>query len=233
MRYLRRNRPPSSRNPGASRFPTPHRHSEVICHRFFSDSCQPYLRLENPFRISSLTCEILTAHTIFWVDSKVSMAAAATILAVIPLVIEGFKAYSNAVEALSTIRQYSSIVTRLKVTVKTHETIFKNSSAYLESTLERYRELGSLNREQLSETRLRTENLLKESLDVGEMCLHEIERLLNTIVKVLEGFRMEVSHLQNSRHAHTSLMILGADSRKFKSYMIRLALTYQCVLMQS
>lgn len=122
------------------------------------------------------------------------MEASTLILAIIPLVIEGFKAYSKAVEALSTFKRYSSVVTSLKVRVKTHETILRNSSEYLESMLERYQELGIPDRGKLSERQLRAENLLNQSLNVCGTCLQEIKSLLDTIVKVLERFRL-VGHL--------------------------------------
>lgn len=136
------------------------------------------------------------------------MEASAVILAIIPLVIEGFKAYSKAVEALSTFKRYSSVVTSLKVRVKTHETILRNSSEYLQSTLERYQELGIPDRGQLSDRQLRAENLLNQSLDVCGNCLHEIKSLLDTIVKVLDRFRL-VGHLSYSGHAYSPLVTLN------------------------
>lgn len=136
------------------------------------------------------------------------MEASAVILAIIPLVIEGFKASSKAVEALSTFKRYSSVVTSLKVRVKTHETILRNSSEHLESTLERYQELGTPDRGQLSDKQLRAENLLNQSLDVCGNCLHEIKNLLDTIVKVLERFRL-VGHLSYLRHAYSPLVTLN------------------------
>lgn len=126
------------------------------------------------------------------------MEVAGIVLAVLPTVVEAFKCYVKAAEALSTFKQYSSAVTNLERKVKTHETIFSNSSENLKSAIEGY--LGTVDRGQSSHTQTRTENRLQESLETCRDNLRNIKTLLEIITEKLESFKSENNSMTSTLH---------------------------------
>lgn len=114
------------------------------------------------------------------------MEAIGLVLGIIPLVMKGFSSYSKASDALSTFKQYPTVVVKLETVVIIQKVIFKNSSNKLDSAINGY--TSTVRGDQRSKSQQEIEKSVQESLEACYRSLRQINESLNAITRKLEAF---------------------------------------------
>lgn len=113
------------------------------------------------------------------------MEVAGVILAVLPLVVESFDAYSRAAETLFTFRQYHKVLIKLKASVIMHRALFVNSSEDLKSAIRYYK--NTVKKGQQSHSGSETEQRVCMSLHACSASLNPITDSLNDVLRKLKS----------------------------------------------